>query len=76
VADVFAAIPRADDLHAFEPHEFMEAGEHVTVLGRVKATALDTGKQFESAWGHVFTMKDGKISRWRGFFNIAARYRM
>jgi uncharacterized protein len=76
VADFFEAIPQADDIHAFEPREFIEAGEHVTVLGWESSTARDTGKKFESEWVHVFTVKDGKITRWRGFFNTAARYGM
>jgi len=74
VGDFFAAIPRADDIHAFEPREFIEAGEHVTVLGWERSTAIDTGKHYESEWVHVFTVKGGKITRWRGFFNTAARY--
>lgn len=74
VADFFAAIPGADEIHAFEPREFIEAGEHVTVLGWESSTALDTQKKFESEWVHVFTVQDGKITRWRGFFNTAARY--
>ena len=74
VGEFFAAIPRADDIQAFEPREFIEAGEHVTVLGWERSTALDTGKQFESEWVHVFTVKGGKVTRWRGFFNTAARY--
>jgi uncharacterized protein len=74
VADFFAAVTRADDIHAFEPREFIAAGEHVTVLGWESATALDTGKKFESEWIHVFTVKNGKVTRWRGFFNTAARY--
>ena len=74
VGAFFADIPRADDIHAFEPREFIEAGEHVTVLGWERATALDSGTQFEGEWVHVFTVKSGKITRWRGFFNTAARY--
>ena len=76
VESFFAAIPGADDIHAFEPREFIEAGEHVTVLGWERATALDTGRPFESEWIHVFTVNNGKITRWRGFFNTAARYGM
>lgn len=35
VADFFTAIPEADDIHVFEPWEFIDAGEHVRVgLGR------------------------------------------
>jgi ketosteroid isomerase-like protein len=48
VANFFEDL-QADNIHAFEPREFIEAGEHVTV-------------------------KSGKITRWRGFFNTAARY--
>lgn len=74
VAAFFAAIPVADAIHVFEPREFIEAGEHVTVLGWEQSTALDTNKDFATEWVHVFTVKDGKITRWRGFFNTAARY--
>jgi ketosteroid isomerase-like protein len=74
VGEFFAAIPQADDIHAFEPREFIAAGENVTVLGWESSTAVDTGKKFESEWVHVFTVKSGKVTRWRGFFNTAARY--
>jgi ketosteroid isomerase-like protein len=74
VAGFFAAIPQADDIHAFEPREFLEAGDHVTVLGFERSTAIDTGKVFETEWVHVFTVRDGKVTRWRGLFNTAARY--
>ena len=74
VADFFAAIPRADNIHAFEPREFIAAGDHVTVLGWESATAVDSGTKFQSEWVHVFTVKKGKVTRWRGFFNTAARY--
>lgn len=74
VADFFAAIPLADAIHVFEPREFIESGNHVTVLGWEQATALDTSEDFASEWVHVVTVTDGKITRWRGFFNTAARY--
>lgn len=74
VAAFFSAIPQTDDIHEFEPREFIEAGEHVTVLGWERSTARDTGQDFESEWVHVFTVKNGKVTRWRGFLNTAARY--
>jgi ketosteroid isomerase-like protein len=74
VADFFAGVAKLDDIHVFEPREFIEAGEHVTVLGWERSTAIDTGHEFESEWVHVFTVKNGKVTRWRGFFNTAARY--
>ncbi|MGZ3254163.1 MAG: nuclear transport factor 2 family protein [Burkholderiaceae bacterium] len=74
VADFFEALPLADEIHTFEPREFIEANENVTVLGWEDSTALETGQDFKTEWAHVFTVKNDKITRWRGFFNTAARY--
>jgi ketosteroid isomerase-like protein len=74
VAAFFAAIPQADQIHMFEPREFIDGGEHVTVLGWEQSTARETGKEFSSEWVHVFTVKNERVTRWRGFFNTAARY--
>jgi len=74
VADFFAAVAQSDEMHEFEPREFIESGDNVAVLGWERATARDTGHAFESEWAHIFTVKNGKITRWRGFFNTAARY--
>lgn len=46
------------------------------MLGFERATALDTGKDFESQWVHVFTVNNNKITRWRGFLNTAALYNL
>lgn len=75
VEQFFADIPRADDILAFEPREFIDGGDNVTVLGMEKSRAKETGRDFETEWAHVFTVKQGKVTRWRGFFDTAARYR-
>lgn len=75
VSAFFAQVAAADAIEAFEPHEFIEAGDHVTVLGWERATTQDEHKRnFASEWVHLFTVKNGKITRWRGFFDTAARY--
>jgi uncharacterized protein len=74
VADFFAALDGFDDLTLFEPREFIEAGENVTVLGYLEGSARDTKQKFETEWMHVSTVRNGKITRWRGFSNTAARY--
>lgn len=74
VGAFFAAIGGADQIHAFEPREFIQGGQHVTVLGWEQTTALDTRKDFSTEWVHVFTVTDGKVTRWRGFYNTAARH--
>ena len=67
MVDFFAAVQQAEEFHAFEPREFIEAGEHVTVLGWLSATSRDTQIKYEREWVHVFTVSDGKIVHWRGF---------
>jgi ketosteroid isomerase-like protein len=56
IAEFFSDLEKADDIQAFEPREFIEAGEHVTVLGWIKASARDTRIPFETEWAHVFTV--------------------
>ena len=74
IADFFSQVGQLDDIHAFEPREFIEDGDKVVVLGWESTTARDTGKRFESEWIHVFTVANGKVTRWRGFFDTASRY--
>lgn len=74
VARFFAEVQQADDTQLFEPREFIEAGEHVTVLGFERAMARQEGKLVETEWIHVFTVREGKIIRWRGAYDTAARF--
>jgi uncharacterized protein len=74
VGEFFSAITKVEDITLFEPQEFIEAGDSVTVLGYLEASALDTKRKFQTEWVHVFTVRDGKITRWRGFTDSAARY--
>ncbi|MCY1226170.1 hypothetical protein D9M68_506620 [compost metagenome] len=74
VARFFAEGGTADDIQLVEPREFIEAGEHVTVLGFERFMARAEGKLVESEWIHVFTVQDGKITRWRGRYDTAARF--
>ena len=73
VGEFFSALHQADDMQVFEPREFIEAGGHVTVLGWGDATVRESGRKFQSHWAHVFTVANGKIVRWRGFSDTAAR---
>jgi ketosteroid isomerase-like protein len=74
VGEFFSDIAKVEDVTVFEPQEFIEAGENVTVLGYLEALALHTKQKFQTEWVHVFTVKNGKITRWRGFTDTAARY--
>lgn len=60
------------DFEAFEPRQFLAAGEFVTVLGRTLARVKSTAKTFDSEWAHVFTFKGGKLARFQEFYDTAA----
>jgi uncharacterized protein len=74
VAKFFSDQAQVEEVKAFEPREFIVAGENVTVLGYIESYARDTKQEFRSEWVHVFTVQNGKITRWRGFLDTAARY--
>jgi uncharacterized protein len=68
----FGMVATSDDIQKFEPREFLEGPDHVTVLGWEQTKPRPNGNVFESEWVHVFTLKDGKISRWVGTLDTAA----
>ena len=74
VARFFAEVAQADDIQCFEPREFIEAGEHVTVLGFERFVSSPDARLVETEWIHVFTIHDGKVTRWRGCYDTAARF--
>jgi uncharacterized protein len=74
VAKFFSDQAQVEEVKTFEAREFIVAGENVTVLGYIKGYARDTKQEFRSEWVHLFTVQNGKITRWRGFLDTAARY--
>lgn len=68
----FASVFESDDIQAFEPREFLAQGDHVTVLGWERARALPAGKVYESEWVHVFTVRNGRITRYWGMHDTEA----
>ena len=74
VAKFFSESAQVDKIKTFEPREFVVAGENVTVLGYLEGYARDTKQEFRTEFIHLFTVQKGKITRWRGFINTAARY--
>jgi ketosteroid isomerase-like protein len=68
----FASIPETDEILAFEPREFIAGGNNVTVLGWERTKAKPGGKVFEAEWAHVFTIADGKVTRFWGIMDTEA----
>ncbi len=62
VRHYFAELGRLVRLDEFDADEILEDGGKVVVLGRERATVKDSGSRFETAFAHVFTMRNGKVA--------------
>ena len=71
VAEFFQLLGGTMDFHAFEPQEFIAEGDQVAVVGKYKAQVKQTAKTIESGWVMVFTLKNGKVVRFREFTDSA-----
>ena len=59
-----------DDFSA-DPDEFLDAGEHVLVLGRYRGRAKATGRGLDVPFAHLWTFRAGKAVRFRQFLDTA-----
>jgi ketosteroid isomerase-like protein len=53
----------------FEPQQFLQDGNYVTVKGFFAGKANATGKTFESDWIMLWELADGKIKSYQSFFD-------
>jgi ketosteroid isomerase-like protein len=53
------------------PDEFLDAGEQVVALGRYRGTAKGTGNRLDVPFVHVWTLRDGRATRFRQFLDTA-----
>jgi ketosteroid isomerase-like protein len=72
VADFFSTLARDQEVIEFEPREFIAQDDKVVSLGHYKWRVRETGREFESDFVHVFTVRDGKIAAFREHFDTAA----
>jgi len=64
----------ADNLNfsRFEPREFVATGDKVVTLGHYSAKASKSGRDFDSDFVMVFTLRNGKVTHFQEFLNVAA----
>jgi ketosteroid isomerase-like protein len=77
VTEFFKQLANSTTFEAFEPREFIAQGDQVAVVGRYKGKATTTGKAYDSEWVMVFTIRNGKVVRFREFADsrqLAAAY--
>lgn len=68
-ASFFQSLADNLDFEAFEPRDFFDAGDTVTVLGRSRARVKKSGGVFDSQWAHVFTIRNGKLAAFREYYD-------
>ena len=72
ITDFFDAIGKSTSNGNVAVDRYLEAGDHVVTEAKWTATVTDTGAQIDAPIVHVFTLRDGKISSWRGYSDSAA----
>lgn len=72
VAEFFSLVGETLEFLQFEPREFVAQGDKVVVLGYERNLIKPTGRTFEQEWAHVYTLRDGKIAKFRAFEDTAA----
>ena len=72
VADFFSSLSTQEDVELFEPQEYIAQGEKVVALSKYRGRVKTTGRTAETDLVHVFDIKDGKVQRFREFFDTAA----
>ena len=71
VAEFFKLVATHVNFTRFEPKEFVATGDKVVTLGHYTAKT-SAGKEFDSDFAMVFTMRNGKVSAFQEFLNTAA----
>ncbi len=72
VGKFFTAIGENCDFLAFEPQTFLADQDRVVVLGSERIKLKANGREWETPWCHVFTVKDGKVTAFREYTDTAA----
>ncbi len=65
VEDFFKQVAENEEFSEFAPREFFGADDRVFALGSYVGKVKKTGRPFASEWVHVFTIKNGKVTRFR-----------
>jgi uncharacterized protein len=53
-------------------NDVIAQGDTVTVIGREQGRCQPNGNPYEGFWIHVFTLREGKVAKFREYFDTAA----
>jgi uncharacterized protein len=71
VAEFFSQLAQWADFQQFEPREFIAQGDQVVAVGSYKLTVKPTSKRVAADWVMVFTIRNGRIVRFREWTDSA-----
>lgn len=71
VKKFFGVMHDTVQMKGFDLQEFIVDGNKVVVIGRMKALALSTGKEYENDLVAIWTVENGKIKGMRDFMDTA-----
>jgi ketosteroid isomerase-like protein len=69
--NVFMKLGMEWEGYAAVPHEFVAQGDAVVSLGQYSGKYKATGKSFSAPFAHVWTLRDGKVLRFRQYTDTA-----
>lgn len=71
-ANFFSQVAQHLNFTDFAPHEMIEQGDTVVVIGKSSARMKNTGKAVENEWVHVIKYKQGKLVFWQEYTDTTA----
>jgi ketosteroid isomerase-like protein len=74
VGDFFAADAKYVDVKGNDIKSFMKEGDQVAVFGEEHGMVRSNGKKFTATWVHVFTVRNGSITKFDEYIDSAAIY--
>ena len=72
ITDFFQAIGQSVTNGHVTVNHYIEADDRVITEARWTATVKDNGARIDAPIAHIFTLRDGKVSSWRGYADTAA----
>jgi uncharacterized protein len=71
VQKFFEGVAEHEEVVEFSPREFFAADDRVCVLGHYAWKIRKTGRSVASDWAHIFTVRNGKVVKFREFNDTA-----
>ncbi len=70
--EFFETLGQTQDVVKFEVRDYLASGDRVVSLGFMHLRVKATGKEWQSDWATVWTLKDGLVTHWRPIFDMTA----